>query len=67
MEIYQPGTKVTVNKLDGLILKVEISPAILYEVAWWSGTSRSTAWLNEFEFSTEKKKSKIGFIGSSGL
>lgn len=69
MEIYQPGTKVTINKFDGVILTVELSPTIngvfpLYNVAWWSGATRNTAWLREFEFTSQEPKRKIGFRGA---
>ena len=59
-----PGTPVRVaSEYDGVIRQVCFGLAgTLYEVGWFIGGERQTAWLNESEFTTESvARARIGF------
>lgn len=65
IEVIKPGDAVKLNDLDAMVLQVCIQSQdrISYEVAWYSGSTRNTAWVSDFEIGkTGKSKSlKIGF------
>lgn len=52
MDVFAPGSKVKIEGADdAVITAVSISAGgfVRYEVVWWNGNSRSTAWLESFE------------------
>lgn len=53
LNVYIPDTKVTIGDgIDGAIISLEITSkcAVRYQVAWWNGQERRTAWMNDDEF-----------------
>lgn len=64
MEIIAPGSKVTIgDKFDAVVLAISIRQAsVQYEVAWWNGNDRKSAWLEANEVTPgEVKPLVIGF------
>ena len=71
LTVYRPGSPVTLA--DGIaagVLKVEIraNNYVLYEVVWWNGNARNTAWLEEAEVAPAEGSSTatIGFAAAGG-
>ena len=65
-EIIPPGTPVIVGKsIDGLIVAVEITHGytVRYEVTYWDGNSRCSAWFlpQEITVADPKATMPIGF------
>lgn len=66
---YAIGTPVPVgppgDRAKGVVTGVTIrgEDAVTYEVAWWAGRSRNTAWLSDYEFQPdgEPEMAQIGF------
>lgn len=66
MEVIKPGSKVLIaGNVDATILTVSIRhDSVSYEVVWWSGLTRTTAWLEPFEITIgELTPLLIGFMG----
>jgi hypothetical protein len=64
--VHEIGTAVTIaGDVPAMILRVQIDGAdVSYEVAWWNGRSRSTAWLLPAEIeATVAPGLRIGFRG----
>lgn len=72
-DVYKVGTKVCIKRLSdehndiaGMINEVNIGGdnKIMYNVVWWSDSTRHTAWLYEHEIIPVKvtEKTQIGFV-----
>lgn len=74
MNIYKPGTQVYIkekkfgdNDKPGVIghincVTIYSETHALYEIVWWDNCTRHTAWMQEWEFTTEDNKKNFGFI-----
>ena len=63
MLVYREGTPVTIKagEIEGFIVGILLkNKSVQYEVSFFDGEIKST-WLGDIEFTTEGKKSKIGF------
>ena len=50
--VWSPGSKVLVGEIQAIIGAIRITgypPRFDYEVIWWSGGDRKSAWVDEFE------------------
>lgn len=66
MELYIPGTEVTLKGgIKALIISIEIKSqrlaGVSYQVAWWDGRTRMTAWISPPEINDGELKTTIGF------
>ena len=68
MTLHTPGTPVAIGP-DGCtpatVLAVTITGAeraVTYQVSWWDGSDRETAWLSSHEVHTEPADHTVGFI-----
>lgn len=66
IEAYAAGTriKIATDGPVGIIIGtcIRFSDIPIYEVAWWSGGTRYTAWMTDQEFEgPADRKLKIGF------
>jgi hypothetical protein len=69
MVVLRPGTVVQIGPeraISGHVAKVCIEgPAVTYEVVWWSGNERRTAWAQPVELMSsgeQKNDLRIGFL-----
>lgn len=64
--IYRPGSLVKFLAADytARVLAVCIRDQVTYEVAWWAGSERRTAWVSEHEIRTfdGALRQQIGFL-----
>lgn len=68
IEIVRPGSKVDLAGLSAHVAQVCITDAlaITYEVVWWSGAERRTAWGSPAQITNAKaERTTIGFAGGS--
>jgi hypothetical protein len=52
LQVFAPGSKVKIAAAEDAvvtIVSVRTGGFVCYEVAWWNGNSRCTAWLEAFE------------------
>jgi len=68
MLVLPIGAKVKLNGDDGYeaivqAISIRSGAAVEYEVAWWSGADRRTAWLPEWQLTIGPgvRRQKIGF------
>ena len=62
MNVYPCGTKVTANKMEGIITQISIRfECVLYEFSYFLNGEHNSCWLNECEFETMSEKQSIGF------
>jgi len=66
VELYIPGTEVTLKgNLKAMIISIEIKSTrlagVTYQVAWWDGRQRMTAWISPPEICDGELKTTIGF------
>lgn len=72
VEVIAPGTPVRIDGgVKGVVLAVTIRAIGVtgYEVAWWTGAARTTAWLEPHEVSpwdAPDEPLEIGFTGRGG-
>ncbi len=72
MQVLKPGSAVTIanGQIRGHVVQICIQTLrVSYEVAWWDGRTRCTAWLGTTEMSREDDESEImqiGFHGTKG-
>ena len=59
------GAKVLIGeKIEGQVIAISIrAGGVTYEVAWWDGNTRSTAWCVATEFSVKNGEPVISRIG----
>lgn len=68
--VYRPGSEVNLGKdLKGIVSQVNIAGQglVRYEVAWWDGNDRKTAWLEAHEIVSAPAASalRVGFQGGA--
>lgn len=65
IEVYQPGTNVTLQGLLATILSVEIGMnlAVTYECVWWNDNTRVVEYVEACEViaTSQTVKTRIGF------
>ena len=69
MRVFKTGSEVRIIQGDNLYVSGTVCAVcirggrITYEVAWWSGATRSCEWVEEHEVTTcpRSKKQNIGF------
>lgn len=68
LEVAAPGSEIVLNVPGGdgvpaVIASVQIRAdlSVSYEVAWWNGNSRNTAWVGFHELMGDLKMTRIGF------
>jgi len=68
IQVIKPGHTVSLfgDEILAIVLKVciEEQGIVTYQVSWWSGRERKTAWVHRFEV-TQLKGSKMMEIGFS--
>lgn len=66
LTVYAPGTEVTISQglIKGTIIDISITGnfKVQYNVIWWDGNDRKSAWMDTCEIQAGKPvKLKIGF------
>lgn len=66
MEVYIPGFEVTLKGgVKATVISIEIKSTrlagVTYQVAWWDGRTRMTAWISPPEINDGEYKTTIGF------
>lgn len=66
IQVIKPGEHVAMSgNVDAVVVQVCIQSQdrISYEVVWWAGNTRNTAWVSDFEVVPKKgcDRIKIGF------
>lgn len=68
LSVVPPGTHVrfvNAKEVVAVVLQVALTgdePRVQYEVAFWSGNTRSTCWVDDFEVSADvPERLRIGF------
>lgn len=73
--VIAPGARVKFVEapdVEAVVLQVALtgwrsSVRVQYEVAFWSGKTRSTCWADAFEISTEvDERIRVGFVNERG-
>ncbi len=67
MEIFSIGSEVMIGDFVGVVTAVTIrsNSYAIYEVAWWNGSARNSAWVDRCELKLKEKQpvTTIGFFG----
>ena len=71
MTLHAPGTPVAIGpdaSTPATVLAITITGAeraVTYQVAWWDGSDRETAWLSSHEVTSAEPEMRIGFTPSA--
>ncbi|MEO1527997.1 MAG: hypothetical protein AAFX06_21405 [Planctomycetota bacterium] len=68
VEVIPVGSTVSIGDgIEGRITQIGISASgVTYEVTWWNGRTRVTAWISELEIENAATRQPIGFAQEVG-